>query len=726
MAGLLAGQESVGSAEIAAQGFYAPGGAEPVRAMSGLAVRFRYVLPAGALLEGRAEDYASSGLRLTENYLTVRGLAAGAWKVEVSGGDLMTPGRPIDLFLPQVYTPQVRMRGARAEAIRGRLSWTGYAGAVTFLEGPRLPFSVRGPQTMAGGGVRWKAGERLELAGQVDTLGTSAGRLAGRPYLAPQGRQYARSTQATVAGRWTAAEGIELLAEAAYTAGRPLDAATVRPAPGNAMVSGKYERGRWLGRASWLRQTAGYLPVAGYFAGDRGGGFLEGRVQVRKGIDLFGLAGTLRNNFENNPNAWSFRSKSASAGASVDLPWRLVVNGQYSVMRMESRSPGPALGRVNQNAMTMLAATKSYGRQTTRVNVREFDLRMEGLRTKQRATEAEQMVRIGNWTASGAVRWNASQSVQRRDALFVRGMVQARARRMTLHAYTEVGRDLANETLFALNQVQTTVAGINLPVARNWSIQGDVLRNNLVTSLNPQAVFAFASQGVPLQLALGGLDRWNIFIRVARQVHWGGPAPAGSVAGTLHDMAPVTGTVEGFVKEDDGTPAAAIPVVLDGHRVAYSEEDGRFRFADVMPGEHRVELSPRELPAEFDPAGTRAATVDVRSAKRARADLTLERLTELNGQVFGLTGPAVEALVVRLEGTARLTTPRDDGRFAFYNLPAGRYRVLLDVESLPAGYRLVGEAAAETEARRGAEANEVFFVLEPVRTVKPVRTVVLD
>jgi hypothetical protein len=722
----LAAQETIGSAEIAAQGFYAPGGVEPVRATTGLAVSFRHVLPSGALLEGRAEDYASSGLRLTENYLKVRGLKAGAWKLELSGGDLMTPGRPMDLFLPQVYTPHIRLRGLRAEGIRGRLSWTGYAGVVTFLEGPRLPFSVRGPQNLAGGVVRWKAAERLEFAGQLDTLGTDAGRAEARPYLMPPGRLYARSAQATLAARWKAAEGVEVVGEAAYTAGRPRDGSTVRPAPGNGMVSGTFERGRWLGRASWLRQTAGYLPVAGYFAGDRGGGFVEGQARALRNVDLFASAGTLRNNFERNPEAWSFRSKMATAGASVRLPANLSVNAQHSVMRLESDAPGLPERRRNENAQSTLTLSKSHRRQTTRLTWREFDMKMAGQRSRQRAVEGEQMVRIGQWTASGAVRWNASQSAQRRDAVFVRGMVQGRVRRMTLHGYTEVGRDLANETLFALNQVQTTVAGVNLPIGRDWSIQGDVLRNHLVTALNPQSVFAMSSHGAPLQMALGGLDRWNVFVRVVRQARWGGPAPAGSVAGRLEAMAPVMGSVEGFVREADGTPGAGIPVVLDGRRVAYTDETGRYRFADVLPGAYRVELSPRALPAEFDPAGTTAETAQVRSAKVARVDLRLERLSALHGQVLGAPGAAVGNLVLRLEGTARATTPWDDGRFAFHNLPAGRYRVVMEQATAPAGYRLAGEDAVEVEVRHGEETPEVFFVFEPVRVEKPVRRVELD
>ncbi len=726
VAAVAAAQESRGTAEIAAQGFYAPGGVEPVRATTGMAASFRYILPTGALLEGRAEDYASSGLRLTENYLTVRGLAAGAWRMEFSGGDLQTPGRPMDVFMPQVFTPLIRMRGARVAGIRGRLSWTGYTGVVTFLEGPRLPFSVRGPQTLTGGGLRWKAGEKLEFAGQVDTLRTDPERAAARPYLSQTGRRYGRSTQATVAGQWKPAEGVRVVGEAALTTGRPADELTVAPARGNALVSGEYERGRVMARASWLRQTAGYLPVAGYFAGDRGGAFVEGRLRVRKGLEVSGSTGSLRNNFENNPAAWGFRSKSATAGVSAEMPGRVMVSGHYSLMRLESAAPGEGVSRRNVNRQVLLAAARSYGRQTTRVNWRSFDLDTGSVKSKQGAVEAEHSVRLGRWSASGAVRLNNMQGAQRRDAVFVRGMMQGRAGRMTMHAYSEVGRDLANDTLFALNQVQTTVAGFQLPVGKDWSVQADVLRNHLAMALNPQSAFVLALQGAPPQLALGGMERWNVFVRVTRQVRWGGASPAGSAVRTLQAMAPVMGSVEGFVKEADGTPGVGIPVLLDGRRIEYTDETGRYRFPDVMQGEHRVELSPRELPAEFDPAGTPPGQFHVQSAKVARVDLTLERLTALRGQVLGVTGMEVESVVIRLEGTDRATTPRDDGHFGFYNLRAGRYRVVVDEGTAPEGWRLATPAAVAVEISGQVEGPEVFFVLERAKAEKRVRTITLD
>ncbi len=723
--GAVNAQESKGTADLAAQGFYSPGGYDSYKATTGMAAQFRYILPAGALLEGKAENYSASGFRLTENYLTLRGVAAGGWRLEFTAGDLTVPGRQLEFFTPQMYTPLFRLRGARVQGLRGRLGWSAYAGAVTFLEGPRLPFSVLGPQIRSGGSVTWKASETLEFAGQFDTISTAPDSVSDQPYLLQPGRRYARSAQSTAMASWRPTKQSRIFGEAAHTMGKPLDSTTVNPSPLNAMAAADYDDGRWAGRASYARQSAGYTPVAGYYTGDRGGGFVEGRVRPWRRIDVFASAGNQRNNFEHNPSVWTFQSSSANAGVSAELPGGVNVTTQVSSMSLDSEAPGGEKTR-GHNRQLMLMAAKSYGRQTTRFSWRKFDMEYAGAPSSQGAFEGEQTVRLGRWTTSGAVRWNNSRSSESRDSVFVRAMVQGTLRRATFHAYTEVGRDLANQTLFAMNQIQTTVAGFSMPVARGWTVQGEVLKSSIAMALNPQSAFVLASNGVPVSMSLGGMDRLNIFFRVSRHLSWGGAAPSSAYATTLAGVAPVVGSIEGIVKDEDGTAAEGIPVVLDGYKTARTDDHGRYRMAGVMQGEHKIELSPRELPAEYDPASSGPGQIYVRSARTERRDFNLVRLMSLTGQVLAPPNSKVEEIVIRLEGTKRLTTPDEDGRFAFYNLPAGDYVVVLDESTLAEARRLSGPGSAAVSLRQGGEPVEVIFGLEAVEKVKPVRQINLN
>lgn len=726
LASALVAQESRGRAEIAAQGFYASGDFDPARATSGVAAKFHYVLPTGALLEGRAENYVSSGLKITENYLTLRGFKTGAWKMEVTLGDFLTPPRALDFTLPQVYSPQLRLRGARAAGIRGRLAWTGYAGALTLLEGPRLPFSVLGPQTLAGGSVRWAATESLEFGGQVNILATNPDRAAARSYLFQVGRLYSRASQSTASVQWKPRDGIRVFGELAHTVGAPMDSLTVRPARGNAMAAAEVDRRWFMFRGSWLRQSAGYTPVAGYFSGDRGGGLMESRLQPLRWLSLFGAAGSLRNNFENNPAAWTFRTKMWNAGTTLELPGRFSITAQASSIRLGSLLPRQMESRDTRNQQYMLMASKGYGRHLTRVSWRAFDIRSQPAPVRQKAAEVEQVVRAGTWTGSVAVRFNEAAGELRRNTVFVRGMLQGRMGRVTMHAYSEVGRDLANETLFALNQIQTTVAGFTAPLGPAWSVQGEVLRYNLATAMNPQSVFAMSSQGAPLLMMFAGMNRWNLLFRVVRTVHWGGPVPANAAAQTLEALAPVSGALEGTVLDEEGEPLGGIPIVLDGHRTEFSNNNGRYRFVDVHAGERIVELSPRELPAEFNPAGIGRARIHVRSAKTERVDFTLRRLTSLRGQVLGIPPSKTEELVLRIEAAGRSTTPGDDGHFAFHNLPAGIYSVTVDESTIPSGYRMATPTPIVIEVKRdGSDADAVFVFLND-EAAKPVRRVILN
>lgn len=719
----MSAQESKGTADLAVQGFYSPGGTDTYKSTTGVAANFRYILSGGMLLEGRAENYSASGFRLTENYLTLRGVAAGAWRLEFTGGDLSIPGRQLEFFTPQLYSPLYRMRGARVQGLRGRLGWSGYGGAVTYLEGPRLPFSVLGPQTRSGGGVTWKQSETLEFAGQFDTISTAPDDGASsRPYLLQSGRRYGRSSQSTAMVSWKPTKQFKLFGEAAHTTGTPLDSSTVKPSPMNAMAAAEYENGRWAGRASYARQSAGYTPVAGYYTGDRGSGFVEGRVRPWRRIDLFASAGNQRNNFERNPAVWTFHSSSANAGVSAELPGGVNVTTQMSKMSLDSESPEGEKTR-SHNRQLMLMGAKSYGNQTTRFSWRKFDMEYDGARSSQGAFEGEQTLRLGRWSTSGAVRWNNSRSTESRDSVFVRAMVQGTLRRATFHAFTEMGRDLANQTLFAMNQVQTTVAGFSMPVARGWTVQGEVLKSSIAMALNPQSAFVLAANGAPVSMSLGGMDRLNIFFRVSRHLNWGGAAPSSSYATTLAGVAPVVGSIEGFVKDEEGIAAAGIPVVLDGYRTVHTDDHGRYKVLDVMQGQHKVELSPRELPAEYDPASGGPSLINVRSARTERRDFNLVRLMSLTGQVLAPPNSKVEEIVIRLDGTRRLTTPDEDGRFAFYNLPAGDYKVVLDESTLAEERRLSGPGSASVSLRRGGEPVEVIFGIEAVVIVKPVRQI---
>lgn len=722
--GAAAGQETKGTAAVAAQGYYAPGGLEAVRSTTGLAAEFRYILSGGMLIEGKAENYASSGLRLTENYLTLRGLAAGAWRLEINAGDFTVPGRQLDFFLPQLYTPMFRLRGARVQGLSGRLNWSGYAGAVTYLEGPRLPFAVLSPQMRSGGGISWKASETLEFAGQVDVVSTQPEDGSRRPFLLQPGRRYARAAQAAAMASWKPGKNLRFVGEAAHTTGKPLDETTAKPSAWNALAAAEYDDGRFAGRASFARQTAGYMPVAGYYTGDRGSGFVEGRIRPWRKVNLHAAAGSQSNNFERNPAVWTFRSRSANTGVSIDAFGGVNLSAQVSRMELDSESPGGERTR-QSNHQLMLMAAKSYGSQSTRFSWRQFDMRYGSSSSEQGAIEGEQSIRLGRWTTSGAVRYGTSHAGEKRETIFVRGMVQGNLRRATIHAFTETGRDLANETLFAMNQIQTSVAGFSMPIGRGWNIQGEVVKSRIATALNPQSAFVLASNGVPVSLALGGLDRMNVFFRVTRSLSWGGPSPIPQAANSLAGVIPVAGAIEGFVTDTCGDPVERIPVVLDGFRRAFTDASGRYRFSDVLQGDHKIELSPRELPAEFDPASSGPSGINVRSAKIERRDFQLVRLTSLHGQVLAPPHSNLEEIVIRLSGTRRVTTPDEDGRFAFHNLPAGEYVVVLDESTVAAGRQLSGPASVSAVAKAGGEPAEVIFGLSTVEIVKPVRKIEL-
>jgi hypothetical protein len=186
--------------------------------------------------------------------------------------------------------------------------------------------------------------------------------------------------------------------------------------------------------------------------------------------------------------------------------------------------------------------------------------------------------------------------------------------------------------------------------------------------------------------------------------------------------------VEGIVHEirmDGNRPAAGIPVTLDEARTTTTDEQGRYRFADVPEGAHRVALSSRQLPADFNPAGPQEIVVSVQPRKTARADLEAVRLLGFEGKVSAPAGAAPLNVMVRLLPGGAYTITDADGNFGFYNLREGDYEVVLDESTLPEFAVPDSPAGVPLTLRHGIAVPGVQFGFTILPPAKPVRKISL-
>jgi RNA polymerase sigma factor (sigma-70 family) len=201
--------------------------------------------------------------------------------------------------------------------------------------------------------------------------------------------------------------------------------------------------------------------------------------------------------------------------------------------------------------------------------------------------------------------------------------------------------------------------------------------------LHPFAVFGDALAHVPDAVTGGGVA--NALLVESKRTE--AKAQAGfelvmSQRGTAVSFEldkPATGTaIDGVVFGADGKPAAKVPVQLFGSgpqplQFAQSDDQGRFRFANVVPGELRVR-------AGGDHRGLATTPVLVADAP-ATCTVNLQRGACVRGRaVDGAGKPRADHVVEwrALDGSwADVTKTEPDGTFVLANLPPGPAAVFL-------------------------------------------------
>jgi len=720
-----------GVADLALRGYYQGRGAGGFEDISGLGFQFRNFIPGVGVLAGSFEGYRrQGGAEFGDTYLELRGFRWVGRRWTATGGDFRSASSPGEFPIYNLSFPEFNARGVRVEAVNQSGQFSFFLGRETVLAGPRVPFRVTAPQTVLGAEAQRRIGARLVVGARLTRFWTSEKPTAQGRWLLPPSRAFRSVNNLTLRSLLTVRKDLRLYGEATPALLEPADGLK-RARSGQASWLGAFtwESGRLGARANYARLAPSYLPVLGYFVGDRRGPFAEARFRPFSRLEWFGSASRYTNNLERNPELPTYRSRSANTGVSVTLPWRFGATSQLSTVRLSVQQPGTEGTVRSEHRQVSGSLNRSFRRHGVRLTLRDLTLKSEKFPERQRSAELEEHVLFRRVSLSGAVRAHRAVSDQRRDTLFFRGSAQARLHRLTLHAIVETGNDLVNRTLFATNTIRTTSFGVAAALSNTWSLRADMFRYDLAMRLNPESVFVLGGRGVGLAPILGGLNQWNVFFQLSKQLRWGGGLPLESLDRYTAEQIPLEGAVEGFVHErllEGSRPAEGIPVSLDRSRTAVTDAEGRFHFPQVPEGVHRLALAEQELPAEFEPGPAREVSVTVTPRRVARADLDVIRLLSSQGRVsFSGAGPFqyFENIVIRLLPTGRYTTPDAEGTFAFYNLREGDYEVSLDTGTLPLAAVLTTPERIPLALRHGAVPAEVHFQFTIPKQEPPVRKI---
>ncbi|HEY6351450.1 MAG TPA: carboxypeptidase-like regulatory domain-containing protein [Candidatus Angelobacter sp.] len=142
-------------------------------------------------------------------------------------------------------------------------------------------------------------------------------------------------------------------------------------------------------------------------------------------------------------------------------------------------------------------------------------------------------------------------------------------------------------------------------------------------------------------------------------------------------------------------PVPRAAIVLDGTRTVLTDAFGRFRFANVSAGDHKIEL-------HYDPGRDHYFTTPeetvVTGGSTVNFGVAFPTL-DLWGYVLDDVGNGLENVGLEIVGTSAPTTTVSDtsGKFCLPNVQPGSYEIKVDPATVPVGYSTVELGPVQTK-----------------------------
>jgi len=720
--------QTAGQANIAFQGYYLSGSGQPLINASGAAFNVQEFLPGIGVLHAAVEGSGGNGFHTGTMFVGLEQAPIFGWHWDFLGGDSQISSDLLSNSINNIYTPDISTRGISVAMKRKDRSYQVFYGDDTLLGGPRIPYRLKLPQKVFGATMRQEVGEHWKFGVRFLHLDTNASVLTTQTNFFFPGHAFQTSDSLAFQSSYSISKDVKIFGEMNYTKAISFTSSPVAQEPVSFFAGSSWETDKFSLRANYVFQSASYLPLLGYFSGDRRGPFVEGHYRVTPNIELYGSGSAYSNNLEHNSLLPMFHSSGISGGGSFILPWKLNASASISTLHLTTLNPQQTASS-SDNRQINLDVSRGFRRHTLRFSHIDMKLNSNSLRQSERFTEGEDTFTWRRLVLRGAARFQGSQTTETRNTVFFRGSIQANLRRLSAYANFEKGNDLVNRSVFSTNAYTSTVIGFNAPLFGGWNLQVEAFRNNLNTTLTPQNVFLFPTAGLGAT-QLPGFGQWSGYFRVEKQFRWGNKefSSSGGIDQYAAARVPLVGSVQGQVMEKwlaGMRPAANVSVSLDLYRSVVTDTSGHYSFSDVPEGSHVVGLDMDQLPTDYEPGPDATAHVTVEPRALARSDFTVVRLTHLTGRITAPAGIQVDSVVIRLAGTNRYTTPDEDGNFGFYNLREGEYTVVIDLQTIPEEIMLPTPASLQVLASGENESSAVIeFRLEPKpQREKPVRQI---
>jgi hypothetical protein len=726
-ASALGAEQGAQELDVTYQSFYNRVNNATIANVNGTSVSFLRFFPKLGLFSLRFEPLGGKdGFTTGEIYAQWKGLPWKGRHWDFSLGDFRFSTSLAPTPFTNIVQPDFTLRGANVTARTKAWRYSLYAGVETLTQGQRVPFRAIVPQTALGAEAIGNTLPWLKTGFRYLHLTSSKDSVLEKVSFFPVNRQFVRSDSLTAQTSILLPRHLEWYTETGWNNAAALGDSGNRSSTFSFVTGPTWTTPHVVIQANYVRQGIGYLPLLGYFLGDRRGPAAQSIVRLGR-FDFSGSWSQSSNNLEENQNATKFFSRQSSSGMNVRLPLSFSLGASYSKVNLQTTVPDQS-PQFSNNRLVNISLSRPVFNHNLRASVQQLDLQLPGMNERLRFAELEDTFHWKRFSFGGATRWQRAVSDSRKDSLFIRGNGQMQLGNFSLYGYLEHGKDLANATVFATSIVSTSVVGLAWQAPRHLAVQLEAFRNNFNSNLNPASIFILASQGIPIDTTLSRTNNWSVYLRVNRHFGWGENLSANPDE-IVRRQAPLTGWISGFVRLRVLTGnfgASHVTLKLDFDKSATTNDDGYFEFLEVPEGIHTVALDVDSLPSNYNPSDPEQAQVLIRPNQPARAELAVTPLQSIAGTISDDAGnPAPEGVVVRLDPQGKYTTTDKQGRFGFYDLPEGDYTVVLEENSLPENARATTAASAPVQIRFGANADSAVhfeYRIEPPEP-KPLRNV---
>jgi protocatechuate 3,4-dioxygenase beta subunit len=232
-------------------------------------------------------------------------------------------------------------------------------------------------------------------------------------------------------------------------------------------------------------------------------------------------------------------------------------------------------------------------------------------------------------------------------------------------------------------------------------------------------------------------DYHQVVFRITKSFTWGKRKTLSQVK-SFSDIFKGTGTVEGFVfidlnlnniKDSKDVTLSDIEIMIDGRVITTTDENGYYRISPIIPGEHRISLLLRKIPAFYQPL-FEEKKIKIKGRKTHHLNFILVPLGFVSGKVIldvnenGVKDedePGLQEIQVNLLKNGNLVfsiLTNSRGEFKFDNLYPGKYIIEIDSKNIKEKYKKDKKSVIEINLKPGEELREITLLIKKYRKPK--------